>query len=94
VHARCSLDGTASQWRGTSAQRPYHVVGRELTEAVERAQGGSLHARIGIAQPASRHGRIAAVARQDEAAPPELGAAVTARIRGNIVTHPLEYVRP
>jgi hypothetical protein len=34
------------------------------------------------------------VARQDEAAPPELGAAVTARIRGNIVAHPLEYVRP
>ncbi len=87
AHARGRLDGATSQRRGTGGQRRHHVVGRELTQAVERAQGGGLHARIGIAEPASGQGRISAVAGQDEAPPTQLGAAVAAGIRGNIVAH-------
>ena len=79
---------------GPPAERGGDVGGRQPTEARQRTERGRLHAGVGITESTPGQGRVAAVAGQGDAAPALLGAAVGGRIRGNIVPHLSEYVRP
>ena len=94
AHPRCSLDRPASQGHRTGGQRPLDVAGRELAEAGQRAEGGHLDLGVGITEPPPGQGRVPPVTRHDEAPPSQVGAAVAARIRGNIVAHPVSMYPP
>jgi hypothetical protein len=74
-----------------------HVVAVQGAEARQRAHGGGPHPRVGVGEPASGQLGIAAVTGGGDTASPQLDAAVAdgaARIRGRIVAHRPEYVRP
>ncbi len=73
-------------------------IGRgQCTQPSQSAEGGLLHARVGVVEVSPDHGRGVAgtpVARHADPAPSHVGAAVSAPIRGRIVAHRLSMSDP
>ena len=93
-HGRAPPRRRAGARRCAVAERGGDVGGRQRPQAGQRAERGGSHAGVGIGEATPGQGRVAAVAGHDDAPPPELGAAVSGPLRGNIVAHRSEYVRP
>ncbi len=81
------LDHASSHHRLGFAEGRLDVAGRELREAGEGAQCRHAHARVRIGEATAGQRCVALVPGHADAPTPGSGAAVAARIRGNIVAH-------
>ena len=93
-HGRGRLGGAPAHDRSPACQRRLDVSRRELAQAGQRADRRLLHGGVGIAQAGAGQRGVAPVPGHDDAAPARPGATVRRPVRGNIVAHRCEYVRP
>ncbi len=85
--AQRHFDGAPAGCHGTARQRGLDVGGSQLVKAGQRAECRRLHSWMGIGETTAGLCDVPSVPGHGDAAAPDFGAAITAKIRGNIVPH-------